>query len=333
MGDKNQLASVETGSVFGDVCAEGNVDAVSEDFAATLQEYSGFLFPPRQSTSSGWLNDSVIDLKKNYRFGDESLIGKLSREIVQGSDDGVMLLLSSCREPSSRETSCRELPGPESPGLELIWRDLPDRQHFRDEFINRVRQNFLEYAVSTDVSSAFKKLTALRLLSPLRKGWCGIEALNRIVEEIMAEHHPSTSTRRIYPLKPLLITTNDYNLKLYNGDLGIVFPDEQKKLRVYFESDTGASDPHRSFFTGRLPDYEPAYAMTVHKSQGSEFDEVLLILPPEESPVMTRELLYTAVTRARKRVEIWGREESIRKAVKSKTERISGIEKHMKAGQ
>jgi len=172
---------------------------------------------------------------------------------------------------------------------------------------------------------------SFRVLSPLRKGWCGVEALNRIAEEIMAERNPSILTRRIYPLKPLLITSNDYNLKLYNGDLGIVFPDEQKKLRAYFESDTGASDSHRSFFTGRLPEYEPAFAMTVHKSQGSEFEDVLLILPPEESPVLTRELLYTAVTRARKRVEIWGSEEIIRKAARNKTERISGIEKHLKA--
>jgi exodeoxyribonuclease V alpha subunit len=124
--------------------------------------------------------------------------------------------------------------------------------------------------------------------------------------------------------QPVMITRNDYNLQLFNGDVGIVFPDPEShnQHRVYFANDSGEI---RKIIPTMLPAYETVYAMTVHKSQGSEFDNVLLILPNRDSPVLTRELLYTAITRARYKVEIWGKKDVFRSAVGKQILRESGL--------
>jgi len=121
-----------------------------------------------------------------------------------------------------------------------------------------------------------------------------------------------------------LIKTNNYNLGLFNGDVGITLPDRSSKdsLRVYFPAADGT---FRKFHPLRLPDHETVFAMTVHKSQGSEFNDVLLILPDRDVPVLTRELIYTAITRARDRIEIWGSEEIFKIAVSRRIERMSGL--------
>ena len=137
--------------------------------------------------------------------------------------------------------------------------------------------------------------------------------------------NPQTIHRpMLYAGQPVMITQNDYNLQLFNGDVGIVFPDPEShnQHRVYFASDSGEI---RTIIPAMLPAYETVYAMTVHKSQGSEFDNVLLVLPDRDSPVLTRELLYTAITRARHKVEIWGQKDVFRSAVGKRTLRESGL--------
>ena len=122
----------------------------------------------------------------------------------------------------------------------------------------------------------------------------------------------------------MLITTNDYNLQLFNGDMGIILPDpeEDNDLRTFFRAGDGNL---RKLNPIRLPAHETVFAMTVHKSQGSEFDNVLLVLPDRESPVLTRELIYTGITRAKERVEVWGTEDVFRLAVSRSIERSSGL--------
>ena len=119
-----------------------------------------------------------------------------------------------------------------------------------------------------------------------------------------------------------MITRNDYSLQLFNGDIGIIWEAESGKLRAFFPNQNGT---FRSFAPGRLPEHETVYAMTVHKSQGSEFDEVVLVLPDQESPILTRELIYTGITRARKKVVIWMDDPVFKSAVKRQVERTSGL--------
>ena len=120
-----------------------------------------------------------------------------------------------------------------------------------------------------------------------------------------------------------MITRNDYNLKLFNGDIGVILPDaDSGEPRAFFP---GPDNEVRKFLPLRLPEHQTAYALTVHKSQGSEFDRVLLVLPDRESPVLSRELLYTGITRARKGVELWFEEKVFRAALSRRVRRTSGL--------
>ena len=119
-----------------------------------------------------------------------------------------------------------------------------------------------------------------------------------------------------------MVIRNDYNLRLFNGDIGVVLPNASNELRACF---AGPEQTIRDFMPIRLPEHETAYAMTVHKSQGSEFERVLLVLPSEDSPVLTRELVYTGLTRASKEVELWSDQEIFATAVRRRISRRSGL--------
>jgi exodeoxyribonuclease V alpha subunit len=156
----------------------------------------------------------------------------------------------------------------------------------------------------------------------------GVEGMNRKIEAILREAKLiSQQVVASYGGKPILITQNDHQLQLYNGDVGVLLPDprateEPDQLWAWF---IGKENKLRRFAPARLPQHEAAYAMTVHKSQGSEFDRVLFILPDGDSPVVTRELLYTGLTRARSQVELWWNEAVFTKAVTRRMERHSGL--------
>jgi len=128
-----------------------------------------------------------------------------------------------------------------------------------------------------------------------------------------------------YAGRPVLITRNNYPLGLFNGDIGVTLSDAEtgdNQLAVFFPGDTGKV---RRFQPYQLPQHETVYAMTVHKSQGSEFDEVLFILPDRDFPILTRELIYTALTRAREKITIWGTRSIIRNAIARQIKRTSGL--------
>jgi exodeoxyribonuclease V alpha subunit len=129
---------------------------------------------------------------------------------------------------------------------------------------------------------------------------------------------------RWYPGRPVIITRNDYNLRLFNGDIGIAMQTKESdgELRVFFP---GTERSLRSFPPLRLPDHETVYAMTVHKSQGTEFDEILFITPDRDTRVMTRELIYTAITRAKKKIHLWGKEDVFLTAIQRRIHRSSGL--------
>jgi exodeoxyribonuclease V alpha subunit len=167
------------------------------------------------------------------------------------------------------------------------------------------------------------------ILCATRKGPFGVEAVNAYVETALKRmgfiRETGFHRREWYPGRPVLITRNNYDLGLFNGDIGITLPDQSStdgRLYVFF---SGSEGDVRRFLPSRLSDHETAFAMTVHKSQGSEFDHVLLVLPDRDSPLLTKELVYTGITRARKEVTLWGSETIIRTAVSRKIKRASGL--------
>ena len=279
LGDPDQLASVEPGAVLGDIA-----DAAK---------------------CGGELRGSLVTLKKNYRFGNASVIFNLCENVRAGNADRSLELL---RGAATAELVASETPSPSLLAVKLRASVL---EGYGD---------YLQARAPAEALAAFQKF---RVLCAHRSGAYGVEQLNRYVESILRLAGLLGSGGTFYKGKPVLITRNDYQLRLFNGDIGIVMDDPADgSLCAWF---SGRDETPRRVPLSRLPEHEPAFAMTVHKSQGSEFGSTLLILPDKASPVLTRELVYTGLTRARLGVEIWFRDEVLRSAIERRQMRSSGL--------
>lgn len=311
LGDRDQLASVEAGAVLGDLC--GPADAARFFTRAFLEDIKKMTGEPALlPISSGnvpAVSDSIVQLQKNHRFTEESGIGRLSRAVNRGDIDRVFDVLNSSRY------------------ADLVWKSLPESwelaRTLSDSFMPYFKifmQQVGDHANTEDLFDAFERF---RILCALRRGPFGVEAVNALVENLLRSEHLISGSGKWYPGRPLMITRNDYTLGLFNGDVGLTLPDRSGNgLSVFFR------DPEcgfRRFAPFRLPEHETVFAVTVHKSQGSEFDEVLMILADRAVPLLTRELIYTGVTRAKKRLFLWGSEEVLRQAVSRRITRISGL--------
>lgn len=301
IGDKDQLASVEAGSVLGSICAL-NRNQISPGFADRLNELS-IKIPESAITGEPHpLTDNIILLEKSYRFGAESGISQLAGLINRGeADDAVSLLESAAYN-----------------GIKLA--DFKRSEDFENELRKAIKKYVLPILSSQEPDRMFDILKTFRILSPHRTGPFGVEYLNNKVKEILIRDGAISRYETWYHGKPVIINQNDYGLGLHNGDIGICIINKGEKY-ICFQKDDG----YKEVVVSRLPDHDPAYALTVHKSQGSEFDDLLLVLPAGESKVMTRELLYTAITRARSTVKIFGRKEILKKGITTKLERFSGL--------
>jgi exodeoxyribonuclease V alpha subunit len=304
LGDKDQLSSVEAGAVLGDICDTGSAHPFSEGFCQEIKEATGYEIAGLQGSPR--ISDFIVHLTRSYRFREKSGIASASLAVNAGDAETALSIL---KEDSSGDTSWNPLP---SPGF------LPGK--LKEEAL----KEFSSLLQATDPDEVFRCLDRFRILCALREGPYGVNAVNLMLERIFRERKLVHGEGRWYQGRPILINRNDYNLRLYNGDIGVVLPDPgaQGELRVFFPAPEGGV---RKFHPLRLAEHETAYALTVHKSQGSEFDRVLLILPDRDSPVLTRELLYTGLTRARESVQVWGREKVFQDAVARRTIRMSGL--------
>ena len=271
LGDRDQLASVESGAVLADC-----IDSLPENVAV---------------------------LRKSYRFNEE--IARFAESIKSGQAADAWSLGSDAAQAT----------------VSIVSSDWLDR------CVDGYRA-FMRLAVeATDPAlypSVFAQFDRFRVLCALRKGVFGVEEINRRVERALTGFRPSNFAEHWYPGSPVIISRNDYNLGLYNGDIGICLPDPEAGggLRIWFEAAAGSL---KKYLPAQLPLQEPAWALTVHKSQGSEFDEVVVVLPEIDNPVVCRELLYTAITRARAKISLVAREQIFRAAVERNTLRYSGL--------
>lgn len=282
LGDRDQLASVEAGSVLADICAAAG-----------------------ESEPNDPLHRAVIALQKNYRFAPRGGIFRVSTAVRAGDAEAALTIFQA--------------------GGEASRHPLPSVAKLADTLGERLVSAFRPVLEDADPASALAQLQRFRILCAVRHGPFGVENLNALAEEILAGAGLLVPRPGgFYRGQPLTITENDYNLGLYNGDSGIILPDRDDggELRVFFLSAKGNL---RRFLPARLPRHETAFAMTVHKSQGSEFDRVLLILPEADAPLLTRELLYTGLTRARESVEIWASEAVLRASIARRVVRSSGL--------
>jgi exodeoxyribonuclease V alpha subunit len=313
IGDKDQLASVEAGSVLGDICDREVMHGFSASFMDRIKELTGEdpdQIIPASGGGSG-LQDSIVALQKSYRFDVNSGIGGISRAVNRADADMAFAILEDSGEKS------------------LDWQQLKANRDLIETLSQQIVSGYQSYLKTRDPTDALQRLRCFKILCALNIGPLGVQAINKLAEQVLSRQNLIQLDRipgnPWYAGRPVLITRNNYQLGLFNGDIGITMPDAEaggKELFVYFPEDTGGV---RRFQTHQLPEHETVYAMTVHKSQGSEFDEVLFILPGKDFSILTRELIYTALTRARKKIRIWGNRAIIRNAIARKIERTSGL--------
>jgi exodeoxyribonuclease V alpha subunit len=257
------------------------------------------------------LQDCITVLQKSYRFSAHGGIGGLSRTINLGDANASLALINS---PS--ETSIR-------------WHDIRSRRMLIRELTRIIVDGYRKYLICQDPGCAMDEFGRFKILCALKRGPFGVTTINRLAEQVLGDEglipRAQLHSNPWYRGRPVLITRNDYNLGLFNGDIGITLPEPNSsddELHVYF---SGSAGEFRRFPIHALCEHETVYAMTVHRSQGSEFDHVALILPDKDYPLLTRELIYTGLTRARQTVSVWGTESVLRSSILRKIERTSGL--------
>lgn len=301
VGDRNQLASVEPGHVLGDICDTVGGYGYSGKTCSLVREALGYEMTPAKAHG---IADCIVELKDTYRFSEDSGIRKLG-EAVRLGDDRCLDMVK------------------ESRFSDVFVRDLRGEGSLSQVLSPSVIEGYYPCLSASGPEERFMRFGEFRVLCGLREGPFGVVTVNRLIEKILSEKGLIRPDRQFYHGRPVLITANDYALRLFNGDIGIILHDEEEgDLKCFFQ---GTGGQVRRISCLRLPEHETAYAMTVHKSQGSEFDKVVLLLPRKDSPVLTRELIYTGITRARQRLDLWTTPEVFSAAVKRRTERTSGL--------
>lgn len=306
LGDRNQLASVEAGAVLGDIC--GDNPGFTVGFRQRLERLTGQRLP-EAAPADNPLADAVVQLRHSYRFGARSGIGQLAEAVNRGESETAPHLLE--RE-DLEDIRLLEEPGDPVGFAAAVYR----------HYLRRI-------VAGAGVAEVFAAFDSFRVLCALRSGPTGVTGLNQEIRRYLERDGLIERGVVWYPGRPVLITRNDHNLKLYNGDIGILLPDDSGELQICFQTAAGV----RRVSPARLPPHETAFAMTVHKSQGSEFERVLLVLPERESALLTRELIYTGLTRSRREFILSDRHGLLVPAVARRTRRASGLRDRLWGGE
>lgn len=305
LGDKNQLASVEAGSILGDLCKSHAAVNVFQD--ATAQLLNKFIEadakkiqPPFIGNVNHLLREHIIELQRSRRFTSSSGIGKLSKAVIENDET---VLSELCDKHNGAEVQVLQEEDPVS-------------------FENFVL-GYQYFIQEKDIQKALQLLNQYRVLVAVREGDRGLYAINERIELILKKKGWIRPDQDFYENRPVIVTKNFPDLNLYNGDVGIVRADANGQLRVWFED---AQKKIRSVMPGYISGAETVFAMTIHKSQGSEYDHIWVVLPKvADHQLLTRELLYTAITRAKKTVVVQASKELMVHTASISVKRSSGI--------
>jgi exodeoxyribonuclease V alpha subunit len=327
LGDSDQLASVEAGSVFADLCGPERTPGYAEGTAQRLRELTQGPVPAHSPDFSNFsdgsdltapVGDCVVVLRRSHRYREQSGIGALARAIRLGDPDAALSVLRDEAFPDVTRVEPTQERGL-GPSL-------------REQVLAGYGPCFGDEA-PTDPVEQLRLLDRFRVLCAVREGPAGLRSMNPRIDAALVGKGLLTDPGRLRavdgaqalapslspaPGRPILVTRNAPHLGLFNGDVGLL---DAAGARACFDRGGEAV----SFGIARLPSHELVFAMTVHKSQGSEFDEVALVLPPEPLPLVTRELVYTAVTRARTRVVVYASENVIEAGILARISRASGL--------
>jgi exodeoxyribonuclease V alpha subunit len=305
VGDPGQLTSIEAGAVLGDIVGPvGDGLLISPAARERLGAATRQVVPAGDPPPGATIGDGIVVLDRVHRFGGG--IARTAEAIRRGDPDAVLEALTAGTEDVSWLA-----PGDDATAPAAV----------REAAVT-VGRSVADAAGAGRALAALAALGTFRVLCAHRQGAHGVERWTAQIEAwLTAEVSGFAAAGRWYVGRPLLVTANDYELGLYNGDTGVVVQASQARVSAAFERRGAVVE----FSPTRLGPAETAYAMTIHKSQGSQFDTAAVLLPPAGSRILTRELLYTAVTRARTRLILVGHEEAIRAAVSRPVARASGL--------
>lgn len=281
VGDPFQLESIEAGTVLADIVGPAADRRITD-------------VP---------ISRRVTVLDRVYRFEEDSSIADFADAVRRGDPDDAVRRLADGGD------RLRWVRGAEEAEFAEMWHEVTAQ-----------RSRLVDLANSGDVQGALAALTDVAVVCAVKRGPNGVNQWSRRIELTLDERYPGLRwDTEWYPGRPVMITRNDYNLDLYNGDIGVAVETEEGLRAVFERGDI------RTLPLSHLPEHQTVHAMTIHKSQGSQFDQVVVVLPDEQSRLLTRELLYTAVTRARQRVWVVSSETVVRQAVMRSVPRASGL--------
>ncbi len=308
LGDADQLPSVETGSVLSDIACHPHpgykLDAVEQIKRISAQDV-------KKNKDSHYSHLTL--LTKSRRFGGE--IGAIAAEVINAqAQESWQRLLNNEQDKINFEHKEKGL---------ISY--LPDSLY--EPWLSRAcRHYFLKISTAQTLQQAFSALADFRILVPTRVGERGVEQLNRGIEYQLSLLNKLIRPGLNYIGRPIMVIQNSYSSHLFNGDVGLIWPDENDKLAAWFENEDGQ---YRKISLARLPSVETVYAMTIHKTQGSEFKRVAIVLPVQEYPLLSPELLYTGLTRAKEHLYIIGSEMVWKAALNKRTWRYSGLKNRL----
>ncbi len=314
VGDPDRLAAVEAGAVLGDIVGPAQDGGLRRSRPALrrLEAATGEPLDEVAEARPDGIDDAVVVLGTLRRYSEGSGIAALARAVHGGDDDAALAVLEADRP----DVRWLRVPGDAhgEPALRPLREDLA-----------RVGRAVVAAARNGGAGAALEALETVRVLCAHRHGPVGVRGWVPLIERwLTADVEAFDPTARWYAGRPVLVRRNTPRLGLFNGDVGVVVLSDDGP-RVVFPGPGGA----RWFAPGRLEDVETVHAMTIHKSQGSQFEHVVVVLPDESSAILTRELLYTAVTRATDRVTVVGTEPSVRHAIARRVARASGLRRSL----
>ena len=339
LGDKDQLASVEAGAVLGDLCRDAEAGRYSAATRSWLEQVSGESLAGSGLVEGDAQRDplpqQVVMLRHSRRFGEGSGIGQLARQVNGQQPEQARKLLAA---RSHKDLFCVSLKGEHDHALErLVLDGQGDGAQGYRYYLNLLQSARPPLDTPRDdpawtywAQQLLQAFDAFQLLCAVRKGPWGVEGLNQRITAALRKVRLIEGDEQWYEGRPVLMTRNDYGLGLMNGDIGIALKLPESDggphvLRVAFPRNDGQGGV-RFVLPSRLNDVETVYAMTVHKSQGSEFIHTALILPDALNPVLTKELIYTGITRAKRWFSlIEPRGGVFEEAVRRKVKRLSGL--------
>lgn len=327
LGDKDQLASVEAGAVLGDLCRDAEAGRYGPETARYALAATGQALAPQylDTGAAPALAQQTVMLRESRRFGGP--IGQFALAVNRGEAAGARRALAA---DTTQSLLALEGGTPEAV-VRLALHGRPGAPACYRAYLDTLARGADGASDHADwvrgVLAAFERF---RLLCAVREGDWGAAGLNQAVEAALRGAGLLGTRGEWYAGRPVMVTRNDAALGVFNGDIGIALPAPGGGLRVYF-----ADGPQlRSVGVARLAQVETAFAMTVHKSQGSEFEHAVLVLPPRAGAVLGRELVYTGITRARLAFTLVAAQPGLlEQAVAQRTQRASGLRARLDAGE